>query len=490
MTMVLNKALNADYGDAEAADVSSDVSNRHAPRSSSLTERLHALTTRFAGQRDLRAVLTGATQVMAIRMVGAALAYVSTIFMARWLGTFEFGIYAYVWTCALILACALPLGYPSSALRFLPDYLARAKWSRLRGFLRESVAVCLGVSILGAVAGALLILTFKSSVEAYYVAPLLVGLTCIPATALLNQMETTARAFGWLQTAFVPGYIVRPLLPMVVVFALVKFGFEPTAVQALWALVAACVVASLVQAFLVLRGVRTAVPAAKPVHHSRHWGVISLSFVTIDGFRQILESSDVLMIGHLLDPNSVAAYYAAIRTGSLVAFIYFAVVALAAPKFSKIHISGTREDMQRFISGIIRLMFWPSALAALALACLGPHILALFGMDFAEGFPPLIVALAGHLVRASTGPVETMLNMTGHHRDTMRVYGVAAAACIVLNLILIPMLGILGAALSVYGAIAGASIALSYLVRRRLGITAFVFALSRNANRGLASAAV
>jgi len=480
--MVLNKMLNVSCGDAEAVDVSSDVSNRHG---SSLTKLVRGLANRFAGQRDLRAVLTGATQVMAIRMVGAALAYISTIFMARWLGTFEFGLYAYVWTIALILACALPLGYPSSALRFLPDYLARAKWSRLRGFLRESIAVSVGVSTLGAAAGAMLLLTFKSSVESYYVAPLLIGLTCIPATALLIQMETTARAFGWLHIAFVPGYIVRPLLPMAVVYTLVTFGFEPTAVQALWALAAACLLASLVQAFLVLRGVRAVVPAAKPVHHSRHWGAISLSFVTIDGFRQILENADVLMIGHLLDPNSVAAYYAAIRTGSLIAFIYFAVVALAAPKFSKIHISGTREEMQRFISGIIQLMFWPTALAALALACLGPHILSLFGMDFAEGFPPLIVALAGHLIRASTGPVETMLNMTGHHRDTMRVYGVAAVACIVFNLILIPMFGILGAAVSVYGAIAGASIALSFLVRRRLGITAFVLPLSRNANRGL-----
>ena len=86
MAMVLNKMLNVSRDDAEAVDVSSDVSNRHAPHSSSLTKLVRGLANRFAGQRDLRAVLTGATQVMAIRMVGAALTYISTIFMARWLG--------------------------------------------------------------------------------------------------------------------------------------------------------------------------------------------------------------------------------------------------------------------------------------------------------------------------------------------------------------------------------------------------------------------
>jgi O-antigen/teichoic acid export membrane protein len=146
--------------------------------------------------------------------------------------------------------------------------------------------------------------------------------------------------------------------------------------------------------------------------------------------------------------------------------------------------------MQRFISGVIHLMFWPSAFAALALALLGPYILSLFGMDFDEGFPPLIVALAGLLIRASTGPVEYMLNMTGHHRDTMRVYGIAAAACVALNLLLIPMLGIVGAAVSAYGTIAAASIWLALLVRRRLGITAFVFPLGRKPAPDLVAAEV
>ncbi len=496
--MDFNTARDPVYGEEQAAVELSgyvsvpcpEVPNRHAPAKGGRANVLGTLKRRFAGERDLHAVLTGATQVMAIRMVGAVLAYVSAILLARWLGTFQFGIYAYVWVCALILACALPLGYPSAALRFLPDYLARGKWRRLHGFLNQSIAVAAGVSTLGALISAGLILVFKDSIESYYVVPLLVGLICVPAIAMLNQMEATARAFGWLHAAFVPGYIVRPLLLMAIVYALVACGLQPTSVDAMWALVVGCLVASLAQAFLVLKRARAAVPAAPPVHHSRHWAAISLSFVTIDGFRQVLENCDVLMIGRLLDPTSVAAYYAAVRTGGLIAFIYFAVVALAAPKFSKIHISGTREDMQRFISGVIQLMFWPSALAVLVLACLGPYILSLFGMDFAGGYPSLIVVLLGLLVRASTGPVEYMLNMTGHHKDTMRIYGIAAAACIVLNLVLIPMLGILGAALAAYGAIAGASIALALIVRRRLGITAFVLPLSRKPGRGLAGAEV
>ena len=58
----------------------------------------------------------------------------------------------------------------------------------------------------------------------------------------------------------------------------------------------------------------------------------------------------------------------------------------------------------------------------------------------------LLWLLTGLVLRSATLPVEYLLNMTGHHRDTMRVYAFAALANLVLNLLLIPAFGILGAA--------------------------------------------
>jgi O-antigen/teichoic acid export membrane protein len=122
------------------------------------------------------------------------------------------------------------------------------------------------------------------------------------------------------------------------------------------------------------------------------------------------------------------------------------------------------------------MMFWPSLLTAAALACLGPFILSLFGADFTSGYPTMLVVLGGLVLRSATGPVEFLLNVTGHHRDTMRVYAVAALASIGLNLVLIPAFGIIGAAIATYTAMLGGNAYLYVLVRRRLGVSAFVFA--------------
>ena len=59
----------------------------------------------------------------AIRVASAALVYLTQVLFARWMGTFEFGVYAYVWTWVLLLGGVIDLGLASSAQRFIPEYM-------------------------------------------------------------------------------------------------------------------------------------------------------------------------------------------------------------------------------------------------------------------------------------------------------------------------------------------------------------------------------
>jgi O-antigen/teichoic acid export membrane protein len=319
---------------------------------------------------------------------------------------------------------------------------------------------------------------FGEAIEPYYVQPLLIGFLCVPVWSLLNQMEATARAFGWMNVAYVPGYVLRPVVLIALVGGLVLFGRSADAVTALAAMVAACAVAAIVQGVMVYRGTRKHLAGVTPVFHTRHWAGVSLGFLMIDGFRMLLDNTDILLIGHFLDPHSVAVYFAVIRTSGLIAFVSFSVIALAVPKFAQIHSTGTRAELQSFVSSMIRLMFWPSLLAALAMACLGPFLLSLFGPDYVVGYPTMLVVLTGLVLRSATLPVEYLLNMTGHHRDTLLVYGLAALANVALNLLLIPAFGIIGAAIGTYAAMIGANVCLYRLVQKRVGVDACIVPLT------------
>ena len=89
-------------------------------------------------------------------VVSAAIAFVSQIFLARWMGGFEFGVYVYTWTWVLLIGGMVDLGLGSAAQRFIPEYTEHGKFGLLRGYLGGSrwlaTGIATGIALLGAAA--------------------------------------------------------------------------------------------------------------------------------------------------------------------------------------------------------------------------------------------------------------------------------------------------------------------------------------------------
>ena len=123
---------------------------------------------------------------------------------------------------------------------------------------------------------------------------------------------------------------------------------------------------------------------------------------------------------------------------------------------------------------IVRVTFLPTLVGAVVLALTGKHILAFFGGQFTTIYPVLLMLLIGILVRAATGPVEYLLAMNGHQRNVIVILVMAASLNILLNLILIPAIGLVGAALATNISIAFSAFTATLLAWRKLGIRSFI----------------
>jgi O-antigen/teichoic acid export membrane protein len=104
------------------------------PARASLLEAWSRLKARVLDAEHLMVQrLTGT--VFLIRVASAMLAFGSQILLARWMGSFEFGIYVYVWTWVLLLGQLMDLGIGTAAQRFIPEYRDRGGLALLRGFI-------------------------------------------------------------------------------------------------------------------------------------------------------------------------------------------------------------------------------------------------------------------------------------------------------------------------------------------------------------------
>lgn len=411
-----------------------------------------------------------------IRMVSAVIAYVSQILMARWLGSYEYGIFVWVWVIAVICGGLSSLGFPSAVVRFIPQYQLADDQQSLRGIVFGSrvISILAACVIAGVGIGALYL--FEDTISNVYLLPLFLGAICLPMLALAEVQDGVARSFNWVEVALSPTYLVRPWLILAIMALALWQGFEPNASTALGSAIVAVAMTTIGQLLILNRKLKGPVKPVRRNLQPRVWIAVALPIFLVEGFFTLLTNVDIFVAGLYLPPEEVAVYYAAVKTLALVHFVYFAVKAGAAHRYSQYFSSGDTPRYEAFVRDTVRWTFWPSLAMGIMLLIAGKFLLALFGAEFSQGYPLLFILVLGIIARAAIGPAESVLTMSGQQNVCAVVYGITLLVNVLLNVTLIPIYGLYGAAIATTIAMVFEAAALYSITLRRLGLHMFVFA--------------
>jgi O-antigen/teichoic acid export membrane protein len=391
------------------------------------------------------------------------------------MGTFEFGVFVYVWTWVLLIGQALDLGLATAAQRFIPEYRERGMLDLLRGYISHSRWIAVGVAIAVAAMCAGLVWLLTPHLDSYNVIPLYVACIALPAYALANVQDGIARSYDWVGLGIIPTYIVRQLLLTILMAGVWLAGLPVDAVSAMVLSVAAIWLPALLQMVVLNRRLSTRIAPGPKAHNVKVWVVTALPILMAEGFYLLLTHADLLMLQQFRPPEDVAVYYAAVKTLALVSFIYFSIAATTAHRVAAYHAAGDTEGLANFMRKAIALTFWPSLVATVALLIFGKPILSLFGPQFTEGYHLMFILAVGLLARAAIGPMERFLNVIGKQGVNALIYGGAFAVNIILCIVLIPPLGAAGAAIAISTALIVETIALVILLKKQMGLDIFVW---------------
>jgi O-antigen/teichoic acid export membrane protein len=413
--------------------------------------------------------------VFLIRVASAMLAFGSQVLFARWMGSFQFGIYVYVWTWVLLLGQAIDLGLGTAAQRFIPEYRERGQLALLRGFVSGSRWIALGIAVAIAALAAGGVRLIEPWLDDYMIISLYLACVTLPAYALSNVQEGIARSYDWIGLSMMPGYVVRQLLLTIMMAAAYFAQLPMNSVTAMTVAGVSIWLPTLGQLLIVNGRLRGRIERGPNAYDFKIWLLTALPILMVGGFYSLLAYTDVLVLRYFRPPDEVAIYYAAAKTLALVSFIYYSVSATTAHRFSGYHISGDRKGLSAFIAQSIKWTFWPSLAATALLLLCGRPILSLFGARFTEGYHLMFILAPGLLARAAIGPIERLLNMLGEQRICALVYAGAFAVNIGLCFALIPHFGMAGAAGATAGALVIESILLFMVTRHRLGFHVFIW---------------
>lgn len=443
-----------------------------APRAAaSLVARIKAL---LADKSDNRLAQLFAGKVFLIRIASAMLALASQVLLARWMGSFQFGIYIYVWTWVLMIGSVSDVGLSSAARRFIPEYTELKTPDLLRGFLAGSRWLAVAIAGTIGAAGAGLVTLLSPFIDHYTLVPLYLACLTVPVYALGQTQAGIAQSYNWPNLALMPFYIWRQGIITVAMGAAYLFGAPTDAITGIAIAVGTTWAVTLGQLLVLDRKLKKTVQAGAKRYEPRIWLATSLPILMVEFFYLLLTYVDILTLERFRTPEDVAVYYAGARILALVAFVYFAISGATTHKFTQYHVAGDKERLASFFAETVKWTFWPSLAACAIILALGKPLLSLFGENFERGYAVMFILAVGMLARAAVGPAERLLNMLGERKQCALIYAGAFAINLVLCVLLIPHLGIEGAAVATTTALVVESIALYLVAKRRLGFHVFI----------------
>ncbi|MFV0298074.1 MAG: polysaccharide biosynthesis C-terminal domain-containing protein, partial [Hyphomicrobiaceae bacterium] len=292
-----------------------------------------------------------------------------------------------------------------------------------------------------------------------------------PLITLNDVQDGIGRGRGWMMTAWLPPYLLRPLLVLITMGLAYLAGFPMVAATAAGAAVVATWLSTAAQSVVLAIRLRREVPRGPKARARGWWLATSLPLLAITFSEILLQNTDILVVSHFLGATEVGIYFAAAKTMSLVLFVHYAVGSAMAGRFSTLNAQGDKEGLGAAISQAVNWTFWPSLAGAVFILALGRPILSLFGPQFVDGYPVMIILVAGFLCRSAAGPSELLLNMLGQQRAAAQVSLGVAGLNICTNLLLAPTFGILGAATASALSLGTAAMLNTYVARRKLGLS-------------------
>ncbi|MDE2329478.1 MAG: oligosaccharide flippase family protein, partial [Bradyrhizobium sp.] len=339
--------------------------------------------------------------IFIIRVVSAALAYLTQILLARWMGGSEYGIYVYVWTWVLLLGSMMDFGISASAQKIIPEYRTRGEHALLRGFLFGSRWMTLAVSAVVSMLLAGVVKLLSPWINAGEIVPLYIGCLTLPPFVVANTQDGIARSHDWMRLGLMPQFVVRQVLIIGLTAGALALGLRLGATVAMLASAGAVWIAMVGQMIVLNRRLAGHIEPGPRLYDFRGWLAISLPILLVESFYLLLSYTDVLVLQQFRPSDEVGVYFAVVKTLALVSFIHYAMSATTAHRFAEYHALGDKPRLSAYVAHAIKWTFWPSLAATILLLAFGKPLLWLFGPKFVVGYDIMFVAAIGLVVRAA-----------------------------------------------------------------------------------------
>ncbi len=392
------------------------------------------------------ALVAGGLWSAAARVIPQLYTLVILVAAAHYLGPERLGRQSYIAFVELSVIMLATAGMPTAVMRYVGESLGRGRPGSVRALIRWAWAVELAAGLLGGGGIAAAALLGADPTAAWVLAGIAAALGVfhtVPSALLIGAQRWRA--------ASVVGLATGSLGTAATVAVLAAGG----GITSMFAVEAAVGVANLAWTSILAR--RTAIqlttttePAGELRRQTLRYALLAsvgivLSFI-------VWRRSEFFFLQRYSTYTEIALYSIPFSFVSALVRVFEAATAVVTPAVATLYGAGAHERIRVGYSRVLRLLVLASLPLTAAMMSLGPATLRLLGRDYRGTGTVTVIMLATFPLVPLAKAATSLLHGLGRVRFVMIAGAVGAAANVLLDILIIPGHGAVGAAIANGGA--------------------------------------
>lgn len=422
----------------------------------------------------LKKITKGAMIVFLGMFIGKILAYITRIVIARFLGADAYGLFSLASAIIGIAVTISLLGTSSGISRFISYYIGKND----SGMIRAIISSGLKVTIPAAVLVSIVVFLWAESISVYIfneprLTPLVMLFSVsVPFSVVINILLQAFRGLQNMKYKVILEDTLKPFLTLLLLLVFLSIGYD--IIGAIAAYTIGLIISSVVGFYMLNKIFPFTSKKIKGISAKKD--LLSFSWpLIISGYLWMMITwTDTILLGVYRDSVEVGIYNAALNIASVLMIIIIAFTSIFMPVISELYAKKKNKEIIKIHKSVTKWIFVIN-LSLLLLMILFPDnvIQVLFGNEFVAGSIPLSILAVAFFLRIPGSLSESVLISLGRTKIILFITIIGSVLNVILNILLIPGMGMNGAAIGTGTSFVVMMLIRVYFGRRYLGLTIF-----------------
>ncbi len=378
--------------------------------------------------------------------LGKGINFVSQIVVARMLGIELFGLYALGLVVFNVAQTLSMIGLSQAAIRFVSIFYGEGNKAGVKGTIVQSIGLPF---LLGGILGLVLFISAGNIANAFN-SPELANVIKIvsfgiPFMSAMMVAIAVTRGFKKMHYFVYVKNFFHPIINLACVGILYWFGFKLLGAISAWIL--AAVLGFMISIYFVKKEFPEFFKV-KANYASKEILKFSVPLVLVGFLQMLMIRTDVLMLGCFQSSVEVGIYNAVSQIIMPLLMILMAFNSIFSPIVADFHNRKKLNELNHLFKIVSKWIFLLTLPIFIIMVISAKEVLNIFGLEFVPGSKALLILGVFLFLSTILGPVTETLIMSG--RQKIEFYNTLGGFImnLVLNFLLIPKFGIVGAAIA------------------------------------------